>query len=168
MATALKGDLRILLRTILEPGITGVTGGVVQTIDIFKSIANGTGADQADRVWYDSAALGSSANTTIDLAGSLLDVYGNAISFAKVTGIVLQNRSTTCTLAIGPNASNGFGSGTVWSGTTPRSLVRPGGALCWYDPAGAAVTAATADLIYLENLTAASCDYRILILGKSA
>ena len=171
MATSVSGELNVLLRTNLEPGITGVSGGVDQTIELFKILQNGTTSDLVDRVWYSSASLALSANTTIDLAGSLENIYGTAITFGKVKAIVLKNLSTTAgvDLSLGPNSSNGFGgSNGVWGDVSDRSTIQAQGLFFWYDPNGVAVTAGTADILYLANLSGStSCAYQILILGTS-
>lgn len=174
MATSVSGELNVLLRTNLEPGITGVSGGVDQTIELFKILQNGTTSDLVDRVWYSSPStpLAASSSTTFDLAGSLEDIYGNAITFAKVKAIVVKNLSTTAgvDLSLGPNSSNGFGgSNGVWGDVSDRSTIQAQGLFFWYDPNGVAVTAGTADTLYLANLSgSASCAYQILILGTSA
>jgi hypothetical protein len=174
MATSLRTRLIMELSAILDAGITGVNAQAEVGPGVLSgSIAwtQGTGSGQADRIYYAERQLAASANETLDLAGVLEDVYGNAITFAKVYAIVVKNVNTAAAkLEIGPNSSNGFGVDGFWGAAAHRNVVNiSDGVLVLYSPAGVAVTAGTADLLFIENKSGANAlTYRIAILGTSA
>jgi hypothetical protein len=174
MATSLRTRLIMELSAILDAGITGVNAQAeVGPGVLSNSIAwtQGTGSGQADRIYYAERQLAASANETLDLAGVLEDVYGNAITFAKVYAVFVKNVNTAAAkLEIGPNSSNGFGVDGFWGAAAHRNVVNiSDGVLVLYSPAGVAVTAGTADLLYAENKSGSNAlTYRIAILGTSA
>jgi hypothetical protein len=171
MATSLRTRLIMELSAILDAGITGVNAQAeVGPGVLSNSIAwtQGTGSGQADRIYYAERQLAASANETLDLAGVLEDVYGNAITFAKVYAVFVKNVNTAAAkLEIGPNSSNGFGVDGFWGAAAHRNVVNiSDGVLVLYSPAGVAVTA---DLLYAENKSGSNAlTYRIAILGTSA
>lgn len=136
------------------------------------SLADGTGAGKADRVWTDTRTLAASASEDLDLAGSLLDAFGAAVTFAKVKGLlVVAAPGNSNNVIVGGASSNGFVS---WvGGATHTVTVRPGAALALIagdaDATGYAVTGGTADLLKIANSGAGSAvTYSIAVLGTSA
>jgi hypothetical protein len=135
-------------------------------------LADGFGAGQADRVFHDRRTLSASTNEDLDLAGGLTDVFGAALTFVKVKGlIVAAAAANTNNVVVGGAASNGF---VTWVGGATHTLtVRPGAVLALFagqaDTAGYAVTAATGDLLRVANSGAGtSVSYDIVIVGTSA
>lgn len=137
--------------------------------EIFTAtITTGTGADQADRVYYGRRAA-STTPEDIDLAaGSLTDIYGNAITFARVKLIYIKNRSTTTAeiISVGGDANGLVG----WVGAAADFVnVRAGGVLLLFAPdaTGYAVTAGTGDILQIVSASGTpSVD--VLIIGCSA
>lgn len=133
------------------------------------SLINGTGAGAADRVWSDQITIGASSNSDIDLAGSLTDPFGAALSFARVKLILVTAATGNTNNVVVGGASSTF---ATWvSGTNPAVIVRPGGLLVLgaSDATAYAVTATSADVLRLTNSGAGSsvtCD--VAIVGCSA
>lgn len=173
MATSLKARLKIALSAILAPGVTNQSGGVSvdSFADVLVDLVDGTATGQADRIYAARRTLAASGNETLDLAGSLADVFGTTISFAKVKLILIRNVSTVAaTLEFGPNASNGAGIGGFWKAAANKSVIPKDNAFrIFYDPAGWSVTAGSADLLYVENINGSNAaTYDIVIIGTSA
>lgn len=76
-----------------------------------KSIfqASGTAADQVDKCYAKTLSFTASTAQNLDLT-SLTDIYGNAVSFARVRSILIKPKGTTdaATLTLAPHATNGW------------------------------------------------------------
>jgi hypothetical protein len=133
------------------------------------SLINGTGAGAADRVWSDQITINASSNSDIDLAGTLTDPFGAALSFARVKLIVITAASGNTNNVVVGGASSTF---NTWvTGTSPAVVVRPNGFLVLgcSDATGYVVTATSADVLRLSNSgagTSVTCD--VAIVGCSA
>ena len=64
-------------------------------IDASATLADGTGANQADYIYHGRVALVANASQLHCGDGSLLDKFRNAQTFASVRAVVVKNRSTT-------------------------------------------------------------------------
>lgn len=129
---------------------------------------DGSGANQANKVWSDTRTLAASANEDLDLNGSsLIDAFGVAMAFTKIKAIiVVADAANTNDVVVGGAASNGFIS--PFGAATDKVKVRPGGMMVLVDPsaAGYAVTAATADLLRVTNGGAGTgVNYTIFLIG---
>lgn len=135
------------------------------------AFANGTGANQADLLFWDQRTLAPSANEDLDLNGAtLLDAYGANLAFLRIKGIFVgASAGNANNVIVGNAAANGFIS---WVGAAAHTVtVRPGGllALVAPDAVAYAVTAGTADLLRITNGGAGtSVTYDIVLLGASA
>jgi hypothetical protein len=134
------------------------------------TLATGTGANQADRLFHDQRTLAASANEDLDLAGSLLDAFGDTLTFARIKGIVVRAADgNTNNVVVGAAASNQF-VGPFGAGTHTVA-VRPGGVFAIYAPdaTGYAVTAGTGDLLRIANSSSGTpVTYDIILIGASA
>jgi hypothetical protein len=134
-----------------------------------KQLTSGTGANQADKMWSDQITIPASSNNDIDLAGSLTDPFGAALTFARVKMLVVKAATTNTNNVIVGGASSTF---ATWvTGTNPAVVVRPGGllVLAASDATSYVVTATSADVLRLTNSGAGSsvvCD--VAIVGCSA
>ena len=131
--------------------------------DFSDSLADGDGVDEADLQWYDTRSL--TGAETLDLAGILLDAFGDAVDLAKVRGIIIENTSTVSgeKLTVGNAAAN------TWVGPFGAAAhtldIEPGGVLWLWSPVdGYAVTAGTGDQLKIDA-GAATITYRIIIVG---
>ena len=84
-------------------------GTVALPIDVQASIAldNGTGANQADKVFTDTRTVTTGATDSLDLAGSLTDAFGATITLARVKAILVK-------------AASGNGGGVAPRSANPR------------------------------------------------
>lgn len=132
--------------------------------------STGTGANQADRIYHTQPTVAASGNTTIDLAGSVTDIFGATVTFARVRGLIVAASSgNTNNVVVGNAASNGFIS---WVGAATHTvIVRPGGFLALGAPDTTAytVTAGTGDLLLFTNSGAGtSVTFDVIVIGASA
>lgn len=135
-------------------------------------LVTGTSAGQVDRIFHDTRTLAASANEDLDLAGSLVDALGVALTFVKVKGLFISAAAgNTNNVVVGGAASNGFVS---WVGAAAHTvIVRPGAVLGLFagqaDAAGYPVTAGTGDLLRVANSGAGtSVTYDVVVIGTSA
>jgi len=136
-------------------------------LSVELSFTEGTGNNQADKVFHDTRTLTTGATENLDLAGTLTDVYGVTCTFVKVKAMVFQNLSATQTLTIGGVGTNGF---VNWAGANTHTVIIPPlGFFALVAPLGGyAVTAGTGDLLKVLNSAGASVDYKVWIIGTSA
>lgn len=137
------------------------------------TLTNGTGANQADVIWCDTRTLAKASAEALDLAGGLTDVFGTALTLARVKGLLVSaaaaNTSaiTVKSVVAGPPAT-GFATWLVADGDGVS--VRPGGTLLLIAPDATAyaVTAGTGDLLTVANPDADNAAiYTIAIIGST-
>lgn len=140
--------------------------GVVNTL---YSLANGTGANQADLIWHDQRSLDNTSET-LDVAGGLTDGFGATVTFARIKLIYVKNNGTDSTLDVGGAAANQFA--TPFAAADNEIVIRPGGWIILYAPGATAyaVTAGTGDNLKIQrNSSDASVQtYDIILIGASA
>ncbi|MEU5974393.1 hypothetical protein [Streptomyces sp. NPDC047315] len=134
-------------------------------------LESGTAAGMADKVFHDRRTLAASATEDLDLAGTLLDAFGAAITFVKVKGIFVSAASANANNVVVGNAT--VNAWSTFLGATGTLTLRPGatvGVMAGATDATAyAVTAGTADLLKVANSAAgSSVTYDIVIIGTSA
>lgn len=138
------------------------------------SLANGTGAGQADKFWSDQRTLTASSTEDLDLSGSsLLDPYGAAVVFARVKLVLVSAAAgNTNNVIVGANVVNGWATMIGPTGASGGTVtLRPGAfaAFGCTDATGWAVTAGTGDLLHVANSAGGtSVTYDIFIVGSSA
>lgn len=143
-----------------------ITSGSASFPSLSRTITDGTGAGQCNK-WYRSyRTLASGAADNLDLAGSLLDPFGNTLTFTGIKYVAIALISAS---------ANGTNKLTVGNATNP--WVGPMGStgtidvydsLELYHPSasGWAVTAGTGDILKINNGGASSITYCVLIAGN--
>ncbi len=133
-------------------------------------LTNGTGAAQSDLIWHDRRTLTASNTEDLDLAGSLVDAFGNTLTFARVKFVIVYAaEANTNNVEVSVAAANGW---STWAAAASDTVVvRPGGffVLGASDATSYAVTAGTGDLLTITNSAAGtSVEYDIVFVGASA
>ncbi|RYE84282.1 MAG: hypothetical protein EOP19_11920, partial [Hyphomicrobiales bacterium] len=120
-------------------------------LSVRHSFANGSGANQASKLFSDSRTLAASGSEDLDLAGVLAGALGGTITFASVKAIMIRAKATNANnVVVGPAASNGFLG--PFGDAADRIAIRPGGVFLITAPAaGWAVTSGTGDLLAVAN-----------------
>lgn len=132
------------------------------------ALDSGFAAGQADRLFTDERTLIASATEDLDLAGSLVDVFGVVITMVKLRAIfIIAAAANTNNVVLSRPAANGV---PLFAAVNDAISVQPGGCLLWTAPnGGVTVTPATGDLITLTNSGAGTpVTYKIVLLGTSA
>ena len=133
-----------------------------------SSLADGTGAGQADVLFTDSRTLAASATEDLDLAGSLTDALGATLTMAKLKFVMIKAASgNTNDVVLSRPAANGV---PLFDAAGDSIAIKPGGVFMWAVPgSGVTVTAGTGDLLTLTNSAAGtSVSYDIVLMGTSA
>lgn len=142
--------------------------GLPFTDSLVLTLASGTGANQADRLFTDQRTLAASATEDLDLAGVLTDPFGATITMAKIKAIIIKAAAGNANdVQLTRPASNGV---PLFLAAADGIAVKPGGAFVWCCPGtGITVTPATGDLLTVTNSGAGTpVTYDVIIIGTSA
>lgn len=133
------------------------------------TLASGTGANQADRVFTDTRTLGASGTEDLDLAGVLLDAFGAAITFVKMKALIIKAAAAN-TNNVNLSRPAGATGVPIFLAISDGIIIPPGYTFAWFGPGtGITVTPATGDLITLTNSAGGtSVTYDVVIIGTSA
>lgn len=142
-------------------GDTGQPGGKMPIAVTQPQIyTDGSSDNQGDVIIFKRASATASADT-YDLTGGLTDIYGNAVTLAKIREIWIHNLSSTSgqLLTIG-----GLIMAALLGGTTETAIVHPGGDWMQAAPVdGYTVTGTTQDTLTVDpGANTISYDLRIL------
>ncbi len=179
-ALGMQGDVRAV--TNLSASVRVSAGGVfantidlatVQAVLAFPTTAmvftDGTGLDQADMVYTETRTIAASTTEDIDLdAGGLLDAFGQTFTIAELKALII------CAASANTNTVTILGdvnSVPILDTAATTLDLKPGGCFVFVDPsaAGVPVTAATGDILQVENTAGGTTvDLNILILGSSS
>lgn len=169
MALSLSTDLTVrLAATLTNPADLSTPTDALIKSTVFNW-TSGTGANQGDRRFHDQRTLSASATEDLDLAGSLTDVFGNTITFARIKLVmVTAAAANTNNVNVTRPAANGV---PLFLAAGDGIPIRPGGGNIWWAPdsTGVAVTAGTGDLLTFTNSAGStSVTYDVVIIGASA
>lgn len=138
-------------------------------------LLTGTGAGQADKLFYDERQLTTGANETLDLSGVLVDTFGDNFTIARIKAIALLAESAvagtaanTTDLTFGAAAANPW---VTFLNSTGTVTLKPGGlvfACCGpADATGWVVTGGTGDQFKISNAAGATANYQIALVAAS-
>ena len=134
---------------------------------ISHEFTNGTGNNQVNTLWSDERTLATLTTDSLDLAGALTDAFGSTLTFTRIKAILIDIDAPdgTKALRVGPRAvANAFQG--PWGGVGAEAYSTVHRTFYQVEPyTGWLVTAGTADLLIINNNTAGSVTYRIVILG---
>jgi hypothetical protein len=135
------------------------------TKKMVQDFANGTGLNQASKVFTDTRAVLTAATDTMDLnGGTLVDAFGVTLVFATVKALIIRSSpSNTTNLTLFGDAN----SVPLLNTAATTITLQPGGLYVFTAPsiAGVVVTAGTGDIIKLVNAAGATANYDIAIIG---
>jgi hypothetical protein len=172
MATDLTLNVGANVKWTYKNEITDV-GDTTQTSSFsYKStLANGTGASQADKFYVVSPTIAASGTLSLDLAGSLTDLFGNTITFARIKGVYIQFASTNTAsdVTVGGAASNP--ATLFFADATDKINIQKTGSflISRTDATGWPVTAGTGDILKIANNDSGNAAIlQIVIWGASS
>ena len=154
MATlfSLSGSLRLTPRVVDTLNLTDVTD--TASINWAVTMADGAGADQANRYWKDVVTTAAGQSTTLDLADLELNVFTGTGSLALASQKVVVARNLSATTAV-----------TVAMGTSLTAVLAPGGVVYATNPSAAGWAEST---LTITNGGAAAVDVEIHLVGVKA
>ena len=165
LSSSLKVGFRGTQTSVLDLGTAALPYELAAAI----TLADGTGADQADLLFSDTRTLAASATENLDLSGVLASAFGSTIAMAKVKAILIVAASgNTNDVQVTRPASNGV---PCFLAAGDGVAVGPGDffAITRRGASGFAVTAGTGDLITITNSAGGtSVTYSVVVLGTSA
>lgn len=169
MAVALDTDLLVQLAATLTNPLDLATGREALSKRERITLPNGTGSGQANRLFHDRRTIAASGTDDLDLAGSLLDGFGNTLTFARVKLLLVKaDPGNTNNVVVGGDATAAWAS---WAGAATHTVtVRPGGLLVLAAPDATAyvVTATTADILQIANSGGGTgVTYDIVLVGSA-
>jgi hypothetical protein len=131
------------------------------------SLSNGTGANQANALWLDTRTLAASATENLDLAGVLVDAFGNTLTFTKIKAVLVEADDTNVNdVVLGGAGSNPWLA--PFGDASDTIKVKPGGFIMMVAPDanGLAVVASTGDILKVANSAGSSgVTYTIALVG---
>lgn len=150
-------------------GDFGTATAPIGTSKIY-TLADGTGAGQANNIFADTRTLAASATENLDMSGVLVNQLNETIAFTKVKAIVITAAAAnTNDVVVGGHATAAFAS--MFGDPTDTVKVKPGGTLVLVAPdaTGYAVTATTADLLKITNSAGTTgVTYDIFVVGVAS
>lgn len=169
----LRANLSIAAVASLSAQLDLTLAAAPLTVTYLATLASGTGAGQADKMFSDTRTLTASSSEDLDLAGSLVDALGATVTFVKIKGLIVAAAAGNTNNVVVGGVAAGLASGPILPQTTGQVTLRPGAAfavICGAaDATGYPVTATTADLLHIANgSSGTSVTYDIIIIGTSA
>jgi hypothetical protein len=164
---AVTSTFKAMIRAV-ESG-TGdlATPAATHELSLSESLASGTAASQADKVWSDTRTLSASATEALDLT-ALTGALGT-VTFAKLKGILIRARAAnTNSVQVTRTATTGA---LIFMADGDGISLGPSAWFMWADPdgAGVVVTDTSDDTITITNSAGStSVTYDIVIVGTSA
>lgn len=133
-----------------------------------STLTDGSGLNQANKVYKGKLTIPNGSATTLDLSGSLLDPQGNVLSFTRIAGIAIYNANTASgdTLTIGDAASHAWEGWTTNIGSTED--IGPEGVWLKWEPsaAGMPVTNGSQDLLQIAAPGSNDVIAYVMIVGS--
>lgn len=139
------------------------------TREYAMALANGTGTNQADRIFHAQRQINASSNDDLDLAGVLSSAFGTTITFVKIKAILIAAASgNTNDVVVGNAAANAFVG--PFGAATHTVALKPGEVFFVSNRgAGWTVTAGTGDVLRIANSGGGTpVTYDIMLVGTSA
>jgi hypothetical protein len=170
-------NTNVLLQILAD--LQKTDGGVIleprATITVKESLLNGTIAGEANKAYGPARrTLAGGVSEELDLAGgSLKDQFGDALTFSRVNLLYVRNTKAKtdvgAVLEIGGMVGTAVEQFLLFKDDEDIYKLGPGGIFFVYEPsnAGLPVTAVTADLLRIANVSSpsVSISYDILIAG---
>lgn len=177
MATALSGASGIIAKAMMRYGAQFGTDNTSGVLNVSHETSLSLAFASCDEVATDIRVLAAGANEDLDLAGGLLDPGKNAVTFADVVAILVENRSgetltspahtaSAAVITVKEPAANGVDDIFIAAGD--GIILKPGDAHLFLFAVPRTVTGGTGDLLNVaETTTTDEAAYSITIFGNA-
>src|SRR5688572_4302932 len=97
MADTLAVDIKASLVWLFQDAIDLTVVSDSSKLEYAESLADGTAADQADKLWHDQRTVAAGANDDLDLTALVNTIFGSTvtINLVKVKALLIVNLSAT-------------------------------------------------------------------------
>ena len=171
MADTLAVDIQASLAWLFQDALDLTTVADVSQLAFARSLADGTAAGQADKLWHDRRTIAAGANDDLDLTALTQSLFGGTVTIplAKVKALLVVNTAT----AAGEDLEVGGSGGAEWSapfGAAGDKVKVPADSclLLVNRVSGWTVTNGAADVLRIRNAGSGGIDYQIAIVGTSS
>lgn len=140
------------------------------------ALANGVGANQADKIYtLKEQTIADAGTLTIDVKAALVDAFGAAFTPAKLRMVYIYSCGgpPSCSTAANTTNLTLFGDVNhvpILNTAATTAALKPGGVFLMTDSsaAGIAVTAGTGDIIKIVNAAGAAAKVDVVLIGTSS
>jgi len=171
MADSLAVDIRASIQWLFEDSLDLSTVVDGSKLDYENSTSDGTGTDQADKIWHDERSLPGFASDDLDLNALTTTVFGSVvtINFAKVKAVLVVNLSTSPSeeLQVGGAPTNPFTSPFAGQASAVVEVGADSPLLLCNRKNGWQVTNGSSDTLRIGNPNTGTVAYRIAVIGTS-
>jgi len=173
MTVAFSGTFRIIDEWVHTDSNNVSTPADRANYRFFQPYTDGSGDDQMQDQYVNQAtvSIGEGNEDQYDLAGGLVDVFGNTLTFATIKKLIIINTSTTAgeDLTIGGPSGGTTGAliTDLFDGDSDSRLkIKAGyGFALGGGEAGYTVTGGSADVLVVTNAGTGDITYDIIIAG---
>jgi hypothetical protein len=169
--TTLASEIKASIQWLFQEPLALTTVGDASQLAYDDTLASGTAADEADRIWSDERTLAAGANDDLNLTALAHAVFGSTVSInlARVKAILIVHTSTTAgeKLQLDSSVVNGFTGPFAGSATSKLEIGADSAALLASKKDGWA-TASNNKVLRIHNAGSSPATYRIVVLGTSA
>lgn len=173
MSDTLAVDIKTSLNWSFQDQLALATLSDVSKLEYTGSLSDGTATNQADKLWHDQRVLSPTSFEDLDLTNLTNTLFGSTITInlARVKVLLIINTSTTGgdDLLVGGagNANNAWSAPFNADQDAKIELPADSTLLLTNKPAGWVVTGGSSDILRIDNPTANSITYKIVVVGTS-
>jgi hypothetical protein len=156
---------------VISPSLSGSAGLLTATASGKKvlafTLANGTGAEQGDKIYTATAQITTAGTLSLDLnGGGLVDPFGGAFNVARLKLIYIASSKTNTTALTVLGTANAV---PILNTAATTLTLGPGDvfAISRRAAAGIVVTAGTGDILQIVNAAGATANVDIILVGAS-
>lgn len=171
MPDTLAIDLNARVAWLFQESLDLSTVTDNSNLEYKKSLSDGAGADQADKIWHDTRTLAAGASDDLDLTALANTVYGSTvtINLAKVAAILLVNTSSVAgdKLWLDSSVANAYTGPFAGSATSKVEIGADSPLLLVAKKDTFGATSAGNRVLRVTNPGSNSVTYKIVVLGRS-
>lgn len=174
MPESLALDVSASLNWVFQESLDLTTISDSSRLQFASEFSNGSGDDEADRIWHDQRTLATAATEDLNLTDLTTTIFADTVTIglATVRALLIVNTASTAgeDLLIGGAGAGGNAWAAAMNGDQDARLVVPADSMLmlvnkkndW------PVTNGSADQLRIENGGAGDITYQIVIAGSSA